>query len=97
MRIVVINNGGGGIFRILNGARTSPICSRYLQATHRKSIEPLARLHDWEYRAADDTESLREALRDFWEPSSRPRMLEVFTREEDNDEVLRGYFSYLSE
>ncbi len=97
MRIVVINNGGGGIFRILNGARTSPICSRYLQAAHRKSVEPLARLHNWEYRAADDTESLREALRDFWEPSSHPRMLEVFTREEDNDEVLRGYFSYLSE
>ena len=97
MRFIVLNNGGGGIFRILDGARTSSFSPQYLQASHRIEFQALAQMHDLEYRRANDLESLRQALSDFWAPSSRPILLEADTRTAENDTVLRGYFAALGD
>lgn len=95
MRVIVLNNGGGGIFRILDGARTSDICPQYLEARHNLSAENIARLHRLEYANAHDLEELRQQLSEFWSNSSRPKLLEVFTQGIDNGQVLRDYFSSL--
>ena len=95
MRIVVLNNGGGGIFRILDGARTSDICPQYLEAQHSLSAESIAHLHNLEYSAAHNIEDLQWRLSGFWDDSARPKLLEVFTRGVDNGQILRDYFSSL--
>lgn len=95
MRIVVLNNGGGGIFRILDGARTSDICPQYLEAQHNLSAESIAHLHSLEYSVAHNIEDLQRRLSGFWDDSARPKLLEVFTRGVDNGQILRDYFSSL--
>ena len=95
MQVIVLNNGGGGIFRILDGARTSDICPKYLEACHDLSAESIARLHRLEYAAAHNLEELRQQLCGFWSNSSRPKLLEVFTQGIDNGQILRDYFSSL--
>ncbi len=95
MRVIVLNNGGGGIFRILDGARTSDICPQYLEARHDLSAENIARLHNLEYSAVRNIEELQRQLSGFWSDSPHPKLLEVFTRGVDNGQILRDYFSSL--
>lgn len=95
MRVIVLNNGGGGIFRILDGARTSDICPEYLEACHDLSAESIAHLHRLEYAAAHNPTELRQQLSGFWNDSARPKLLEVFTQGIDNGQILRDYFSSL--
>ena len=91
-RIVLLNNGGGGIFRILDGARHSDICTDYLQAVHTMDARGVAQTHSLLYDAAHDLRELEEKLPRFWEASPRPKLLEVFTTGIPNDEILRNYF-----
>lgn len=95
LRLIVLNNGGGGIFRILNGARNSSFGGRYLQASHGITLDSLARMYHLEYRRAENAEELNGALSDFWSPCDRVRLLEIDTRVCENDAVLRGYFAHL--
>ena len=95
MRIIVINNGGGGIFRILDGSRDSHCCEGFLEARHRLSAKHLACMHNVDYMCANDEKSLKESLEGFWEQSKRARLLEIFTPSDVNDTVLRDYFKYL--
>lgn len=95
LRLIVLNNGGGGIFRILNGARNSSFGGRYLQASHGITLDSLARMYSLEYRRAENKAELLRALSDFWAPCDRARLLEIDTRGCENDAVLRGYFARL--
>ena len=95
MRIIVINNGGGGIFRILDGSRDSHCCEGFLEARHRLSAKHLACMHNVDYMCANDEKSLKESLEGFWDQSKRARLLEIFTPSDVNDTVLRDYFKYL--
>lgn len=94
-RIIVINNGGGGIFRILPGpAKTSALS--YFETPHKLDASHLCKMHGLEYLRAYDESELEEKLNDFYYPSESPRVLEIFTSSEVNDKVLKAYFDYLS-
>ena len=95
MRIIVMNNGGGGIFRILDGSRKADCCADFLEARHSLSAVHIAKMYDIDYVKVDDEKTLREALDGFWKDSPRPRMIEVFTPRDDNDTILRDYFKFL--
>ncbi len=95
-RIVLINNGGGGIFRILPGKEDSPNFKTYFETAHDLSARAVCQLHGLDYREANEKEELSQALSDFYEPSSRPRLLEVKTPADLNDRILLSYFDFLS-
>ncbi len=94
-RIIVINNGGGGIFRILPGNKDSQNFETFFETTHQLHAKPLAELHGFDYRRADDEVSLKNILSEFFQPSLRPRILEVFTPRTENDQQLLAYFDFL--
>ena len=95
MRIIVMNNGGGGIFRILDGSRATDCCADFLEARHSLRAEHIAKMYDIDYMAVNEEKTLGEALSVFWKEGSRPRMIEVFTPRDDNDTILRDYFKFL--
>ena len=95
-RIIVINNGGGGIFRILPGRKSDANFERFFETTHDTRIDGVCDLYDMEHLAATNTDELVDALKDFFSQGDRPKLLEVKTPRTLNDKVLLGYFEFIS-
>ena len=94
-KIIVINNGGGGIFRFIPGPDTSPQLEPFFVAKHSWKAEKLAAAFDVNYFKAENLQQLKEVLSQFYKNLSRPAILEIFTPGEENARVLRNYFSFL--
>lgn len=95
-RIIVINNNGGGIFRILKGKEDTSNFERFFETKHNFSVQKYCELFDFEYLFSETKKSLNLAIADFYEPSERPRLLEVATPRLLNDKILLGYFDFIS-
>ena len=95
-RIIVVNNSGGGIFRILPNAKKAAQFETFFETKHNLTARPICELYNLEYASARDASDVKEALDTFYAPSKRPRLLEIFTPSEVNDEVLKDYFKRIS-
>lgn len=93
-RVIVVNNSGGGIFRILPGPSNSGALD-YFETPHQMDASHICHMHGFDYQSAKDSESLESALKGFFKSGSKPRLLEVFTSSEINDRVLMNYFKFL--
>lgn len=94
-RLIILNNQGGGIFRILPGDKNSETFDTYFETVHDLNAKPVCDLHGLDYAAANTSEEVEERLKDFFEPSEKPKVLEIFTPRKINDEVLLEYFSFV--
>lgn len=94
-RIIVINNQGGGIFRILPGKKDSDNFDKYFETNHNLTTVHLCNMHGFKYEKAHDKTSLKAVLKSFYEESNKPKLLEVFTPKKVNDEVLLNYFEFI--
>ena len=94
-RIIVVNNGGGGIFRILPGQKNTANFERYFETIHDLNASQLCEMHKLEYNTASNEEELIASLSNFFEQSMQPKLLEIFTPRLDNDEILLAYFKHL--
>ncbi|TQD40112.1 2-succinyl-5-enolpyruvyl-6-hydroxy-3-cyclohexene-1-carboxylic-acid synthase [Haloflavibacter putidus] len=96
-RIVIINNQGGGIFRILPGAKETSYFDTFFETQHKFNAAHLAAMYNFEYIKATDKQSLEECLGNFYTESDKPKILEIFTPREENDLFLKNYFKSLYE
>jgi len=94
-RIIVINNGGGGIFRILPGPKHSKKFGTYFETKHELNASHLCDMFGLKYMSAHDESSLDFALSHFYNSTGKPVLLEVFTPNKVNDEVLIRYFDFI--
>jgi len=95
-RVILINNGGGGIFRILPGKEDSQNFKTFFETSHKLSAEPLCSLHNTEYQLATEEVEVLKALEHFYDTSDRPKLLEIKTPSDVNDQILRAYFDFIS-
>jgi 2-succinyl-5-enolpyruvyl-6-hydroxy-3-cyclohexene-1-carboxylate synthase len=93
-RIVLINNSGGGIFKIIPGPKSTN-ASKYFETPHCLTAEYLCKMHEFEYRKAFSTETVKEQLKGFYAASEKPKILEIFTPSEENNLILTAYFKYI--
>ena len=80
LRILLLNNGGGGIFAQLPGLEASPARDTMIAAGHTTHARGCCEQHGVEYRAAHGSEDLYSGIT--WlvqDGSDRPRLLEVVT------------------
>ena len=94
-RVIVLNNNGGGIFRILPGNKNTENFDKYFETVHNLNAKPICELYNFEYYKADSEESVENSLQDFFKDSERPKLLEIFTPRKVNDEVLLEYFNFM--
>lgn len=94
-RIIIINNAGGGIFRILPGHDETPVFNTFFETTHNHTAEHLAKMFGFGYVSANDEAELKNSLTGFFEDSGQPKILEVFTPMRENDKILLQYFKEL--
>jgi len=93
-RIVLINNSGGGIFKIIPGPGTTNALN-YFETPHCLTAEHLAKTYEFEYQKAFSTKTVTKELNGFFEVSEKPKILEIFTPSAKNDVVLKEYFKYI--
>ncbi|MFT5078820.1 2-succinyl-5-enolpyruvyl-6-hydroxy-3-cyclohexene-1-carboxylic-acid synthase [Patiriisocius sp. Uisw_047] len=91
-KIIVVNNSGGGIFRILPKAKTVTHFESYFETRHHLTAEHLAKQYNCNYAKATDLDRLKQELGYLFNVSEAPTILEVFTPPEVNDLVLLDYF-----
>jgi len=94
-KIILINNGGGGIFRILPGHEEKPIFNTYFETSHHLTAEHLAKMYQLNYLKASDNESLKENIVQFYSQNETPVIFEIFTPTAENDVILKQYFKEL--
>lgn len=94
-RIILINNQGGGIFRILPGDKNDKHFETYFETPHQLTAMHLCKMYEWDYNQADNITDLTNKLHILFEKSDRPRLLEVHTPRTENDKVLLNYFQVL--
>lgn len=95
-KIILINNGGGGIFRILPGHEEKPVFNTYFETSHHLTAEHLAKMYQFTYFKADDLDSLEQNIDLFYKENDTPSILEIFTPTFENDAVLKMYFKELN-
>jgi len=96
LKIIVINNQGGGIFRFLNGPSDVKNFETFFETTHNFSAKGIADSFNIAYQSASDLESLKKELEFFYSPDHhKTGILEIFTPRELNAVILRDYFQFL--
>ncbi len=95
-RIIIINNRGGGIFRILPGKEDSDIFETFFETRHSLSAQHLCGMFGFDYHRVDVMESLQDEMKSFYEDTGQPKLLEVFTPTLINDKILMDYFRFIS-
>ncbi|WP_339697421.1 2-succinyl-5-enolpyruvyl-6-hydroxy-3-cyclohexene-1-carboxylic-acid synthase [uncultured Marixanthomonas sp.] len=94
-KIILINNSGGGIFRILPHAQNTQHFNQFFETEHKLSAKHLSSMYNFKYFSVNNENSLKETLPIFFEEKNTPSLLEVKTPSEINDVVLKEYFKCL--
>ena len=92
LSILLLNNGGGGIFHQLPGLELSPYRDSAIAAQHTTSAEGICQTHDIVYLSARNEKELYENLDKFFNSEEGPVLLEVFTNAEEDAQVLKDYY-----
>ncbi|MBK5213799.1 MAG: 2-succinyl-5-enolpyruvyl-6-hydroxy-3-cyclohexene-1-carboxylic-acid synthase [Flavobacteriaceae bacterium] len=95
-KIIVVNNGGGGIFRILPGEKDSEFFDTYFETKHNLSAKQLSEMYGFKYETVGKEEALKESVKNFFNEKTGPALLEIFTPSTVNDKVLLDYFKFIS-
>ncbi len=96
-RVLLLNNGRGGIFNMLSGLEQSPARDRYVAAEHHTSAEGICRQNDVVYLSVDHAAQLHSGIDTLLNiESDRPVVLEIFTDPNDDEQVYRDYYRSLS-
>lgn len=96
LKAIVINNAGGGIFRIIDGPSDSGSLERYFESHHQRDAQALCTNLGIDYRQADDAASLAASM-DWLKAHPGGAVLEVFTPRTANADVLKRYFATLKQ
>lgn len=91
-KIILLNNSGGGIFRILPGHQETETFNTYFETSHQLNASHLAKMYGFDYFEANDEASLQQQYVKFLNQNEKPSILEVFTPEKENNGILLEFF-----
>lgn len=94
-KIILINNNGGGIFRILPGHQETETFNVFFETSHHLTAEHLAKMYQLNYVSVQDENELQSVWNTFISEENAPTILEIFTPEKLNNSVLLDYFKHL--
>lgn len=94
LRIIVLNNGGGNIFRLIGGPRQSPALNEHFVAQHDLKAEGLAKAFGFNYLKAENQDELSEALNIIFASGfSVPVILEIMSDGEISARVFQECYN----
>lgn len=93
LRIIVLDNNGGDIFRFIPSTRSLAIREKYLSIGKEICVKRLAQAFGFRYYLADSMDSLLKTMKDFFVESSHPSILHINTRNAENSKILRQFLT----
>lgn len=87
LKVVVLNNGGGNIFRMIDGPRKQPELERFFETHHRFTAESTATAAGVTYLKVTTSVELDSVVAQFTQTDGTV-ILEFFTDKEENKRVL---------
>lgn len=94
-RVILINNKGGGIFKILTKDNNTELFKKFFETKHDLYAKDLCNMYGFEYFISNDEDTLKNVLNDFYNESEKPKLLEVITDNDYNQDYLLNYFDYI--
>ncbi len=98
VRIFMINNAGGGIFKIIPGPDTTDELADFFVYNHEFSAEYICKAFGVDYFKANSIEEIEAQWESFYQydENGKPALMEIFTPHDLNDGVLKAYFKSLT-
>lgn len=96
IRVIVMRNGGGGIFRFIPGPDSLKELETCFETPLEVPVREMAGAYGWRYMKAASAEELETVLPSFFASGDRAVLLEVETPRFENAPVLKSYFTYIS-
>lgn len=91
-KMIVMLNGGGGIFRFVESTRNLDTLEDFFCVGGNMPLRELAAGYGFSYYEANDETQLRNVFRSFVSDDSKPAILAITTHPKDSACVLRGFF-----
>jgi 2-succinyl-5-enolpyruvyl-6-hydroxy-3-cyclohexene-1-carboxylate synthase len=91
LRVVLFNNHGGGIFRLIDGPRQQPELEEFFETHQALTAENLCRDFDFRYLPVWSFDELNAALPVFFAAPGGAAVLEIFTDSETNAAFFEEY------
>lgn len=95
LKVIVIDNGGGNIFRYIDGPDKDAELLPWFEAPHTRSIEKLVKSFDLPYYHANDQASLEQGLDRLYAQHDKSAVLHITTDPLTAPKVLRDHFAQL--
>lgn len=92
LKIIVINNQGGGIFNIIPGPKTTPYAEKFFETSHQMTLEKIAANFKVKYQFAKNEKETITCLNNIMN-NKEIEILELYTGNSNNEAVLNDYFS----
>lgn len=89
LRIILLNNHAGGIFRLIEGPAKQPELEEFFETAQALNASNLCEEFDFEYNLVNDENGLHIALEDFYKSSLRPKLIEIKSKSSKNAEILK--------
>lgn len=96
LKIVLINNGGGGIFRFIDGPSRMLASEEHFVAKHQTQAEGIVSAYNLEFKRANSQDEFEKGFQELLD-ENKAAVLEVNTPAEESAQALRGYFKFLKE
>ena len=91
LRVVLLNNHAGGIFRLIDGPRQQPELAPFFETHQALDARNTAQDFNLRYVAVSSLQELEQALPAFFAPGAGAGILEVFTDSAANAEAFSAY------
>lgn len=91
LRIIVLNNHGGGIFRILDGPASQPELDEYFETRQKYNAEHTANEFNLKYALCKSAEELERELGLFFKKFETSKILEVETDSKTNTDFFKKF------
>lgn len=91
LRIVLLNNDGGHIFRMIEGPGQQPELETYFETPHGYTAQNTAADARIAYQVSDSPAALHSLLPDFFKPADRAKLLEIKTDKRVNQAQFVEY------
>ena len=91
LKIVVLNNHAGGIFRIIDGPKNQPELEEYFETSQSLNAKHTAEDHQMAYFKATTREEFHNLLPVFLAEAGKPALFEIMTDSKTNAAIFEEY------